>query len=59
MPKPKYEYSIEYPEKDRNLTKREIIFLRKLCRTNGRLLVDEIATNPNHKFRNLKVEGLI
>lgn len=52
MPKPKYEYSVEYPEKDRNLTKREIIFLRKLCRTSGRRLVDEMAANPNHKFRN-------
>ncbi len=51
MPKPKYEYSVEYPEKDRNLTKREIIFLRKLCRTSGRRLVDEIAANPNHKWR--------
>ena len=51
MPNPKYEYSVPYPEKDRNLTKREIIFLRKLCRTSGRRLIDEIAANPNHKFR--------
>ena len=52
MPKTKYEYSVTYPGKDRDLTKREIIFLRKLCRTSGRRLISEIAANPNHKFRN-------
>jgi len=51
MPKQKYEYSVSYPGKDRDLTKREIIFLRKLCRTSGRRLVNEIAQDPNHKFR--------
>ena len=51
MAKKRYGYHVEYPGKERNLTAREIIFLRKLCRVSGKRLIYEIANNPAHKYR--------
>lgn len=50
MSKQKFQYSVAYSAKDRNLTNKEIIFLRKLCRVNGKQLIDDIRVNPSHKF---------
>jgi len=51
MASPKYQYEIPYGE--RNLAKKEIIFLRKLFRVGGKNLVETISLTPDHKFRKL------